>query len=409
MSEKKRDPRESGVQPGGPRLDRRGFVKAAGAAGFVGAVGPIAYGPSLPPESTAIPTFGPQEAEDFPRPEGLLPGGQLDSRFPVSFRDSVKQALNLMMDYYTALNERNAEGIADTLHFPFAINEDIEPLVYQNAREFVSNPAPTLNFTDRGLSRVGRGSYDILSGGDIHVYCPVGAVVSFSFQRYNAHGYKLGDYDCLLSVTNNDHRWGIQMVSSIFHEMSYGGIRYPFAAEGKIRESQGYLAAFGYRDEGTLNDRSIGRGSYEDRLPVGTRIASVSFGYGPRERTRDARAGTPMRGWVVSGVSSRLRVSTVEEFVPDPSYDTNLDEFVDLAGQTVGEYSYTRFPPERPVVIHATHDKAHVLSGYWRFTPEGELISETKGVGIRIYKGGVWGDAGSMGALSPHDRSNSKG
>jgi hypothetical protein len=170
--------------------------------------------------------------------------------------------------------------------------------------------------------------------------------------------------------------------------------------------SQGYLAAFGYRDEELLNNRSLGRGSYEPGLPVGTRTASVSFGYGPRERTNNARDNDPMRGWVVDGVTSRLNVSEVRP--PSGDFDTNLDEFVELAGGTVGEYGYTRLIPTEPLVIHATHDKAHVLGGYWRYTPAGVLISETRSVSIRIRKGGNWGSAGSLGQVTHHDRSNSR-
>lgn len=386
----------------GRTLDRREFVKAAGAAGVMGTVGSFAA--SSPSVSSAPRLF---QEMDFAQPEGLQPGAQSDSRFPVSYRDPVTEGLRLTMDYFSALNQRDINGIADTLHFPFAINEDIEPLVFDTANDLITDPAPTLNFTPRGLSRVGDGTYDILENVNVHLYCPVGAVTSLSFQRFNARGYKLGDYDCLISATNNDHRWGIQMVSSIFHELEYAGIRYPLVEEMGIQERQGYLAAFGYRDTETLNNLAIGRGSYGDRLPVGTRTASVSFGYGPRDRTRNARAGTPMAGWVVSGVTSRLNISTVEELPENAPYETNLEEFVDLAGQTVGAYSYTRHPPRRPVVLHATHDKAHMLGGYWRFTPEGELITETRSIGIRIYKGGVWGNAGSMGQITHHDRSNS--
>ena len=65
------------------------------------------------------------------------------------------------------------------------------------------------------------------------------------------------------------------------------------------------------------------------------------------------------------------------------------------AGRAVGDYAYTRDRPVRPVVIHATHDKAHTLAGYFRYTADGTLISETHSVGIRTYKVGHWGSAGS--------------
>jgi hypothetical protein len=183
--------------------------------------------------------------------------------------------------------------------------------------------------------------------------------------------------------------------------------RYPDAEDTHRIGSQGYLAAFGYRDEQLLNDLSKGRGSYEPELPIGTKRASVSFGYGPRERSRDARNNSPMAGWRTAGVKSRLSVSEVTAQTGTGSTTTNLDEFVELAGGAVGKYDYTRLRPERPLVIHATHDKAHVLGGYWRFTADGELISETRSVGIRIYKGGRWGDAGGLGQVTHHDRSNS--
>ena len=114
-----------------------------------------------------------------------------------------------------------------------------------------------------------------------------------------------------------------------------------------------------------------------------------------------------MEGWRTSGVTNRLVVSEVAPFTGTMS--TNLDEFVDLAGGTVGDYDYTRLRPDRPLVIHATHDKAHTLGGYWRYTADGTLISETRSVSIRIYKGGNWGTAGGLGQVTHHDRSNSVG
>jgi hypothetical protein len=80
-----------------------------------------------------------------------------------------------------------------------------------------------------------------------------------------------------------------------------------------FRGHQNYLAAFGYRNETALNDPATSRGSSERPLPVGTRVASVNFGYGPREGSRDARERRPMDGWRTKGVKSRLQVSTVTD------------------------------------------------------------------------------------------------
>lgn len=383
---------------------RRNFVRNAGLAGaLAGVAGSLSSG-SLYAQNQAAASV------DMNTPEGLLPGGQSDSRFPVSFADPVSNGLRLVMEYFTALNRRNIAAIADTLHFPFAIYEDIEPLVYQNREEFISNPPS--GFSPTGNRSLGQrallpGSYDMLEGVNVHLYCPVGGAFSLKFTRFTPDGHKLFECDSLISVTNNDGRWAIQLVSTIFHEAGYEHNTYPDAEVAHRLGSQGYLAAFGYRDEELLNDRSRGRGSYEPGLPVGTRTASVSFGYGPRDRTNNARVNDPMRGWVVEGVSSRLNVSEVRE--PTGNFETNLDEFVELAGGTVGDYGYTRLIPAEPLVIHATHDKAHVLGGYLRYTPAGVLISETRSVSIRIRKAGNWGSVGSLGQVTHHDRSNSPG
>lgn len=346
-------------------------------------------------------------AAEFDKPKTLLPGGQSDSRFPVSFAAPVSQGLRLVIEYFTALNQRDIAAIAKTLHFPFAIYEHIEPLVYQTEAEFLRNPPPSLNGTGKGATRIAVGSYDILESVNVHLYCPVGGVFSLGFTRYQADGDKLLDCEGIYSVTNNDGRWAIQLVSTIVHERGYERYPYPDAEMSDRLGSQGYLAAFGYRDEELLNDRSKGRGSYEPQLPVGTKTAGVSFGYGPRDRTRNARNNDPLQGWKTAGVKSRLVVSEVSDAVREQN--TNLKEFVELAGGTVGEYDYTRINPTLPRVLHATHDKAHVLGGYTRFTADSRFISETRSVGIRIRKAGQWGSSGGLGQVTHHDASNSKG
>jgi hypothetical protein len=379
-----------------PATGRREFCTAIGTLGLLGAIAPGSA--SAQARNTAT---------EFAKPATLKPGAQLDSRFPVSFAQSVSQGLQLIVQHFAALSQRDLPALAKTMHFPFAIYEEIEPVVVASERELLAKPPATLNGTGNGRSRIAKGSYDLLESVNVHLYCPVGGVFSLSFARYTADGNKLLDCEGIYSVTNNDGRWGIQLASTIFHERGYEQNRYPDAEETHRIGSQGYLAAFGYRDEQLLNDLSKGRGSYEPELPVGTKRASVNFGYGPRERSRDARNNTPMSGWRTAGVKSRLNVSEITAQTSSGNFDTNLNEFVELAGGTVGKYDYTRLRPERPLIIHATHDKAHVLGGYWRFTADGQLISETRSAGIRIYKGGRWGDVGGLGQVTHHDRSNS--
>jgi hypothetical protein len=383
-------------------MDRRGFVQTLGAVGAAGVAGMNAIGVSAQSRADQ------SAATDFAQPAGLKKGAQLDSRFPVSFADTVSNGFRLVTDYFTALSQRDLTALSRTLHFPFAIIENIEPVVVDSAAALVASPPPTLDASGKGRSRIKPGSYDLLESMNVHLYCPVGGVFSLSFTRYTPDGHKLLKCDGVYSVTNNDGRWGIQLASTIFHEVDFIGITYPDAEAADIRGSQNYLAAFGYGNEAILNDPKSARGSYTPPLPVGTRTASVSFGYGPRERSRDAREGRPMSGWRTKGVKSRLMVSTVTEESRNRAITTNLAEFKQLAGGAVGEYAYTRDLPIRPVTIHATHDKAHTLGGYLRYTADGTLISETRSVGIQIYKAGNWGNGGGLGQVTHHDRSNSR-
>jgi hypothetical protein len=381
-------------------VNRRHFVQTIGAAGVLGAFGTL--------DADATATQAATTSDEFPKPPTLRPGAQLDSRFPVSFATSVSEGFRLVTQYFAAFSQRDLNGIAQTLHFPFAINEDIEPIVVSSAADMMKTPPPSLNGSGTGKSRILRGSYDLLENISLLLYCPVGSAFAMTFARYTPDGYKQLVCDGIYSVTNNDGRWGIQLVSTIVHETDYVGLRYADAEEATTRAEQNYLAAFGYGNEAILNDPKSSRGTYEPPLPVGTKTASVNFGYGPRERSRDARNNHPMAGWKTKGVKSRLVVTTVSEQTQNRNIETNLNEFIDLAGGAVGTYGYTRDRPVRPVVIHATHDKAHTFNGYLRYTTDGTLISETRGVGIRIYKAGHWGSAGSLGQVTHHDRSNSK-
>ena len=389
-------------------MDRRGFVRAVGAAGVAGAFGPLGVGPALAVEQRGRTPPQADGPTDFATPANLRPGGQLDSRFPVSFAEPLAQSFKLVTEYFTALSQRNLDALSRTLHFPFAVNEDIEPVVVGSAADLLASPPPSLNATGRGKSRIMPGSYDLLESMNVHLYCPVGTVISLTFNRYTPDGRLLMACDGVYSVTNNDGRWAIQFVSTIAREAEFMNVTYPDADLATTRSEQNYLAAFGYGNEAILDDAKSNRGTYDQPLPIGTRVASVNFGYGPRERSRDARDGHPMAGWKVKGVKSRLTVSTVTAESINRVIRTNLPEFIELAGGAVGPYAYTRDRPVRPITIHATHDKAHTINGYLRYTADGNLISETRGVGIRIYKAGHWASAGGLGQVTHHDRSNSR-
>ena len=145
----------------GRPIDRREFVKTMGAAGALGAMTPAAAA------AQAAQAGG---VSEFPRPSNLRPGAQLDSRFPVSFAEPVAQGLRLVTEYFTALSQRDLQALSRTLHFPFAIYENIEPVVVQSAADLIANPPPTLNPAGTGTSRIKTGSYDLLESINVHLY-----------------------------------------------------------------------------------------------------------------------------------------------------------------------------------------------------------------------------------------------
>src|SRR5262249_11387454 len=148
---------------------------------------------------------------------------------------------------------RNLEALARTLHFPFAITEDIEPVVVNTAADLVSTPPPTFNGTGRGKSRIMPGSYDMLESMNVHLYCPVGTVISMTFNRYTPDGRLLLACDGVYSVTNNDGRWAIQFVSTIIREAEFLNSSYTDGEARALRSEQNYLAAFGYGNETILH------------------------------------------------------------------------------------------------------------------------------------------------------------
>ena len=159
------------------RMNRRQFGRTLCTATAAGTVGAAASGFGLPIHAQGA--AGQQTGSDeFTRPASLRSGAQLDSRFRVSFAATVSNGFRLVTDYFTALSERNLDALASTLHFPFAICEDIEPIVVDRAPALIATPPPSLNVTGKGKTRLMPGSYDLLESMNVHLYCPVGGVFS---------------------------------------------------------------------------------------------------------------------------------------------------------------------------------------------------------------------------------------
>jgi hypothetical protein len=333
---------------------------------------------------------------ELPPPPGMHPMGQLDARFPVAYEASAPAALEVAIGWMAALAKRDAAAMAARMHFPFAIFEGTEPLVVESAEAFHAAPPQSLNVTGRGASEVAAGTYDLLDQLALLIFCPVAVGLSMSFTRYTADGHKLCQCDGIYAVTNNDGRWAIELMSTIYTPTAEIGQVYADAAEANLRRGRDWMLGYSLRSQALLNST---------RRPG--RNANISV-YGPRERAGAARGGNPMAGYVTAGIKSRLRVTEMTQGSIDRS-DANFAEFAMWAGGAVGEWGYTMNHPDARV-LHASPNKAHTLGGYIRYTKDHEEISETRSLGISVYRDNAWAPAGGLGnVMLHHDRSNSVG
>jgi len=336
------------------------------------------------------------EGAELPTPPGLKPLGQLDARFPVAYEASVPEAMRVMTLWMAALANRDAAALTRQMHFPFALFEGTEPIVVESAEPFLAAPPATLDVSRRGQSAVQAGSYDLLDKLELMIFCPVAVGLALTFTRYTADGHKLCQCDGIYAVTNNDGRWAIELASTIHTPAAEIGQVYNDAIEANLRRGRDWMLGYSLRDQALLNST---------RRPG--RTANIAI-YGPRERAGAARGGNPMGGYASRGVKSRLRVSEVsaEQIA---GADANFPEFAKWAGGGVGDWYYTMNHPDARV-LHASPNKIHTLSGYIRYTKDHAEISETRGLGISVYRNNVWAPAGGLGnVMLHHDRTNSVG
>jgi hypothetical protein len=374
-----------------PVSDRRDFITAAAALGGLA-------GAMLIPSAMAQPA----EPE---APKGLGPRAMVDNRFPVTYANSVPQGVSLVTQYFVALSERNLKGIADLLHFPFATFEGAEAVIVQTPDELLAHPPASLN-TNTDPARFSAndgylkpGAYDVLDGIEVLAYDPVLCGLSLRYNRYGSDGKKLHRCEGIYSVTNNDGRWAIQMMSTIFTPAQMTGVVFNDTIEAAKRCRIDHDLAY------QVSDRSVD-------APTGQlgRTAAVA-NQGGQPWTLGP-AGRAMEQFRVKGVKSRLRVSEVtKESVA--KIQPSADPVADYAGYRalfpqsgVGNWGWVYGVLPETRVLHASFDKAHMFSGAIRFTVAGEEASYNTDLSVITYKKGHWGRAGTLAYTTPHDRSN---
>ncbi len=99
----------------------------------------------------------------------------------MSFQTSVPTSLNILSQYFLALSERNLDGMASLMHYPFMTHEGPEAMLVESKDQLMSAPPLSMNVTGKGDSKIKPGAYDILDYMQMHIYSPVGAGLTLEY------------------------------------------------------------------------------------------------------------------------------------------------------------------------------------------------------------------------------------
>jgi hypothetical protein len=363
--------------------DRRNFIGIATAAGLAGAV---AMAPDLAQAQQT-------EVKEPEKPAGLKPDGELDGRFPVMYENSVPEAMKLAAQYMAALTRRDLDGLSRLFHYPFVTYEGIDTVIVNSLEDLMSAPPPSLNTTGNGANKIRKGSYDILDKIELLCYTPVGAGIALDYSRFDANGKKLQGVYGIYGMTNNDGRWGIEFMSTIFRPADQLHLNYD-AREFAMRSIHD-----------TYRDHDLGR-KYNGLNPNYTTQADVNPGkwggvtIGSYSFTFAGRPGqSTMDAYKVKGVKSRLRVSEGGANANAGAQAANGDErFRSVSGGGVGKFFETlEWQDSR--VLAADMEKAHAVSGNNRFLEDGSLANKGLYMVVLLYRNGRWTASDNGGAI----------
>jgi len=385
MKEKSTDRGEGQTNNG-----RRDFVKGVTTAGLLGAVGIASTLTASAEASSKVP----QSPEDRSRSRS----GIIDCRSPLAFQDSVPASLKILSQYFQALSDRKLDGMAELMHFPFLAHEGPEAQLVQSREELISSPPRSMNVSGKGPSKIAPGAYDILDFIQMHIYSPVGAGLSLEYSRFAPNGTKIFSCHGLYGVTNNDGKWGIEWVSTIFKPANQVGrdqwYNYPILNTALHENHRDHVMARRYNDLPEL------RQTVFDPFPHG------SLSLGPSV-VRDA-TGKTRQEYRTEGVMSRLRYSTGDTQEEMDKQTFGQAQFSRTSGESVGGWALSIETPDTRM-LYASAEKGHFYSGYYRYTEDGSIISEHRYLGALVnWKGKWYGNDISriIGQVVYQDRSN---
>ena len=391
--------REATDQGGGVHTDRRNFMKNAAAAGLLGAAGAVsAFGEpaaQAAPQSEAAP-------ENLKPPAGMSPRGIPDLRFPMCYRESVPAAVGVITQYFAALGQRDLKGVAEMLHFPFGTFERTDAVVVHTPDELMAHAPASINMTERPERFTDRdgylkpGCYDILDGIEIFNSNPIAVNLSLNYNRYSAEGHKLLRCEGIYCVTNNDGKWAIQAMSTIFTPAHMIHVAYPDSIAAARRLRQDHCLAYMNTDAQAVWGpiRQLGM-----NLGVGAG--------GPSWETAGQGNYKSLEGLRTNGVATRLTTQTYTQEMLDGTrvdFAAYRDVFQPLGLGNWGWDLADGAPGGR--IIHAGVEKVHALQGASRYSTCGEYINDSVELDVITYKKARWGLAGLFGYMTTHDRAN---
>jgi hypothetical protein len=386
------------AQPADTLRDRRSFLVGAASAGILGAAG-IAPALAQSGGRAAAPPQDPQA------PKSLGPRAMVDNRFPLTYQASIPQAVRIVTEYFVALSQRNLRGIADVMHFPFATIEGTEPILVKTADDLIAHAPASMNMSEKPErysdhdGYLQPGAYDVIEGLEVLNFDPVVVGLAMTYNRYDSNGKKLSRCQGVYSVTNNDGRWAIQMMSTIFTPAQMVDVAFPDTIENAKRCRIDHDLAY------QVSDRSVDAPTSQ----LGTTAAVANS---PGQPWTLGPAGRAMEQFKIRGVKTRLRVTEVtaeSRAAIKPSANPLADyaEYRALFPRSgVGNWGWVYGVLPETRVLHASFDKGHMFSGAIRFTASGEEASYNSDLSVITYKKGHWGRAGTLAYTTPHDRSN---
>lgn len=365
-----------------------------------------------------------------PRPANLKKPGQVDARFPISYRRSVPAACRVMAAHFDAIATRNYNKLATTLQFPFAIIENIDAIIVNSEDELTNEKAPpSLNFSPTGQrytdhnSMLKPGAYDMLISLEVINFDPVRVNMAMTFDRYDDHGKRMQRCEGVYCVTNNDGRWAIQLLSTIWTPDTVIGMVYQDAVEAAIRLRADHVDS--YVDDDPADEHGT---------PTrGPRVGITGGGIGSLMNSQ--QSDDQMALFAIKGVKTRLRLSGLNRqgangpgrrggresnapLPPGSPTHTALGGILQTPHLPKDYRNYEEFTamgwdwgspwvPKATRIIHQCANKVHRFSGVTRFNVSGEEESTSMEVAA-IVRGtsGEWTENGGLAYITMHDRLN---